>query len=156
MSIYLYALIACLALLLYGCGFHFNGAETWGPEEIKKFNAHFPSPLEQFTKEGKTEAERKIDSRACGDISPYKTGPNFFKAQYAKKIRDLGLDKNVNENNIEINNNWRIADKELFHDWERCMLNKGYNFIGVCLDNELMREWEACKIRSSRPDDKAP
>lgn len=39
----------------------------------------------------------------------------------------------------------------LLHEWQRCMLKKGYQFTGKCYDNEIGRAAPGCKGRVLEP-----
>lgn len=38
----------------------------------------------------------------------------------------------------------RLARRRLFNNWQRCMLDKGYQYIGECYPNEISRSRPAC------------
>ena len=38
----------------------------------------------------------------------------------------------------------KLARRRLFNNWQRCMLGKGYQYIGECYPNEISRSRPAC------------
>lgn len=38
----------------------------------------------------------------------------------------------------------KFARRRLFNNWQRCMLGKGYQYIGECYPNEISRSRPAC------------
>lgn len=88
-----------------------------------------PKPyLENWNKPAITSDGKMQDSKSCGGSN---RGPDFSTEQL-NAVRQKG-DKND-----------FAARGRLFHDWERCMLKKGYRYTGMCYDNEISRVSPAC------------
>jgi len=89
-----------------------------------------PIPMrEQWSKMDKSDAERRLDWESCGG---YQDG-NFSPTQ--KTIDDERQLWETNES---------PADGRLLRKLQRCMLRKGYHYIGKCYDNEISRTLPAC------------
>ncbi|MGM0516885.1 MAG: hypothetical protein ACQER6_04730 [Pseudomonadota bacterium] len=91
--------------------------------------------LHYWVKPGMTEESRRQDSRECriGGVSPGKIHRPEFKnaVRPGEKEQDAYL--------------------RLVHEWEKCMLGKGYRFTGKCYDNEIGRSSPACAGRTLEP-----
>ncbi len=89
-----------------------------------------PTPMrEQWSRSDKSDADRRLDWENCGG---YKNG-NFSPTQEA-------VDK---ERRSEETSD-TPATKRMYLELQRCMLRKGYQYIGICYDNEISRTLPAC------------
>jgi hypothetical protein len=87
--------------------------------------------LQYWEKYGMTDEARRRDSAECGGGASEENAPSFGEEQ-VRSARRIG-DKD------------EFASRtRLFHDWERCLLKKGYQFTGKCYDNETSRAKPAC------------
>ena len=84
--------------------------------------------LEYWEKPGMTNENRLVDSEQCGGGYTIYTG---FSPQTIKAAQRTGETE-------------RDTDFRLFHDWERCMLKKGYRSTQQCYDNEISRAMPSC------------
>lgn len=88
-----------------------------------------PTPyLDQWVKPGSTKEQLLQTSEACG--GGYGDRPGFSDAKVAKAMQSGESE--------------RDAYRRLFHDYERCLIRKGYKFIGPCYDNEVSRQLPRC------------
>jgi hypothetical protein len=87
--------------------------------------------LEYWMKPGMTEENRIRDAGDCGGGYTNYTG--FSESAIAAR-------KIAGETDLETRG-------RLFHEWERCVLNKGYRYTGNCYDNEISRASPACGAR---------
>ena len=87
-----------------------------------------PPEIEYWIRPDSTAEQRVQDSITCGG-SPL--GANFSRKQ-------LEAERQPGEH-IFLGPLSRLHDK-----WERCMLSKGYQYTGQCLDNSVSRARPAC------------
>jgi len=103
--------VPCLSFLLMGCG-------TQVPLSGRAFDEYMKSIkpyLQYWDKPGMTPEGRRQDSVGCGaGDSDYVPGFGKTKIKAAQR---------PGETNNE-------TDARLLHDWERCMIAKGYRFTG--------------------------
>ena len=89
-----------------------------------------PSPMrEDWSKSGRSDAERRSDWEACGG---YKNGNFVPKDEVLKKER------RADETSES------PAQRRLYRELQRCMKRLGYQYIGKCYDNEISRSLPAC------------
>ena len=120
-SIYLSAFFGLAGCCPNGC-FVLSGAAF-------KALAH-PTPMrEQWSRSDRSDAERRLDWKNCGG-SQY---GNFSPTQEA-------VDK---ERRSEETSDMP-ATKRMYLELQRCMLRKGYQYIGICYDNEISLTLPAC------------
>ena len=87
-----------------------------------------PPRIESWIKPDTSAEQRVQDSKECGGST---LGANFSDKQMEAE-RQLG-EKGY------------FAPLARLHDkWERCMLSKGYQYTGQCLDNSVSRSSPAC------------
>lgn len=93
-----------------------------------------PKPyLHYWEKPGATEEIRRQDSLACGTANtPYAIENVVFPSPPSGRHSDEEY-------------------KGLFYSWERCMVQRGYQFTGKCYDNEIGRRKPACAGRVLEP-----
>jgi hypothetical protein len=107
-----------IGILLSACagvgGYWMNGDPSVG-RNIKPY-------LHYWEKAGVMAEQRLADGTACGGGYREPNMPSFSKE--AISVARLAGEKDDNQ-----------AYSRLFHDWERCMLKKGYHYTGKC-DNE--------------------
>jgi len=128
-------LLIVMATALTGCTFG-NGM-ICGPQtplaycnrEAYQRLAHPKPYLENWEKSPINPAERSMDSANCGGGSS-NNAPNFSQ-------EGLAAASQPGEKEYET----RIR---LHHNWERCMLKKGYRFSGECYNNQTSRAKPAC------------
>ena len=114
MKVVIFAL--CLIVSLSGCVVGFGVASEPGPPEI-----------EYWIKPGTSAEQRVQDSKECGGST---LGANFSDKQ-------MEAERQPGESILSLL-------KRLHHKWERCMLSKGYQYTGQCLDNSVSRSSPAC------------
>ncbi|SRR5690554_1649839 len=107
----------CLIASLSGCVVGFGVASEPGPPRI-----------ESWIKSDTSAEQRVQDSIECGGSS---LGSNFNDQQIEDE-RQLG------------ERGYFAPLARLHHKWERCMLSKGYQYTGLCLDNSVSRARPAC------------
>lgn len=125
--------LICLAALLGACTFGPNG--ICGPQTPAAYcdkgayqRLARPKPyLENWTKLDVTPDERRRDSAMCG-------GGNSDSPGFSHRTKAFQL-SGEKENETYT---------RLFHEWERCMLKKGYRYTGPCYDNEISKAKPAC------------
>lgn len=115
----------CLSFLLTGCGTQVPLSGKARDDYMKSIKPY----LQYWDKPGMTSEGRSQDSASCGggssDHAP-EFHPNKIKA-----AQRPGETENA-------------TYTRLFHDWERCMIKKGYRYTGKCSDNEISRAKPAC------------
>ncbi|MRR28866.1 hypothetical protein EG834_00680 [bacterium] len=114
-----------VSILFTGCGiggFWMNGNPFLTP--IKPY-------LHYWEKPGMTVEGRREDGTACGGGAQEAYIPSFTDEQ--ERLARLPGEKD----------NFTVRAR-LFHNWERCMLKKGYRFTGKCYDNEISRSKSSC------------
>ena len=114
MKVVIFAL--CLIVSLSGCVVGFGVASEPCPPEI-----------EYWIKPGTSAEQRVQDSKECGGST---LGANFSDKQ-------MEAERQPGESILSLL-------KRLHHKWERCMLSKGYQYTGQCLDNSVSRSSPAC------------
>lgn len=87
-----------------------------------------PPRIESWIKSDTSAEQRVQDSIECGGSS---LGSNFNDQQIEDE-RQLG------------ERGYFAPLARLHHKWERCMLSKGYQYTGLCLDNSVSRARPAC------------
>ena len=116
MKVVIFAL--CLIVSLSGCVVGFGVASEPGPPEI-----------EYWIKPGTSAEQRVQDSIDCKGNAvglPVESQANLEAAMLP------------GEEDI------KLARRRLFNNWQRCMLGKGYQYIGECYPNEISRSRPAC------------
>ncbi|AZU59414.1 hypothetical protein ACI2VK_10640 [Ralstonia nicotianae] len=106
------AAIFCATLLLNGCGiggFWMNGDPSAG-KDLKPY-------IEEWEKPSVTSEMRRRDSESCGG-GDSNHAPLFTAAEIKAEQRS-GEKENA-------------AYSRLHHRWQRCMLGKGYRYMGTC------------------------
>lgn len=89
-----------------------------------------PTPMrEQWSRSDRSDADRRLDWESCGG---YKDGGFSPKKELLEKER-TSEEKDIFP-----------AHDRLFLELQRCMLRKGYQYIGKCYDNEISRALPAC------------
>ncbi len=89
-----------------------------------------PSPMrEDWSKSGRSDAERRSDWEKCGG---YENG-NFIP-----KIEITQKEQRPEEKDDS------AAHNRLYRELQRCMKRLGYQYIGKCYDNEISRSLPAC------------
>jgi hypothetical protein len=89
-----------------------------------------PRPMrEDWSKTGRSDAERRSDWENCGG---HKNGNFLPKDEVVKKVRRPG---ETGES---------PALDRLYLELQRCMKRLGYQYIGKCHDNEISRSLPAC------------
>ncbi len=89
-----------------------------------------PTPMrEQWSRSDRSDADRRLDWESCGG-SQY---GNFSPIQKA-----------VDDERQPGEKNDFPADGRLLRKLQRCMLRKGYHYIGKCYDNEISKTLPAC------------
>ena len=89
-----------------------------------------PTPMrEQWSRSDRSDADRRLDWESCGG---YQDG-NFSPTQ--KAVDDERQPGETNDS---------PADGRLLRKLQRCMLHKGYHYIGKCYDNEISKTLPAC------------
>ena len=89
-----------------------------------------PTPMrEQWSRSDSSDTERRLDWEDCGG---YKDGGFSPKEELLKEER-TSEEKDIFP-----------AHDRLFLKLQRCMLRKGYQYIGKCYDNEISRALPAC------------
>ena len=122
-------LLGTFVLASCGIGGHYmEGISGKAREEYLKSIKPY---IHYWRKPEMTNDVRLFDSADCGGGRREANNPSFSREQIqaAKRAGDLKEDD---------------AYRHLFHDWERCMLDKGYRYTGKCLDNEISRAKPAC------------
>jgi len=90
----------------------------------------YPKPMIQSWERENTSADmRKADWELCGGATNGNFGP---------KSEILIAEKRPEERDSV------KAHRRLYLNLERCMLRKGYRYIGICRDNEISRTSPAC------------
>ncbi|USX11996.1 hypothetical protein NHH88_20105 [Oxalobacteraceae bacterium OTU3CAMAD1] len=84
--------------------------------------------LEYWEKPGMTSESRLVESAQCGGGYTLHTG---FRPETIRAAQREGETE-------------RDTDFRLFHDWQRCMLKKGYRSTQQCYDNEISRAMPSC------------
>ena len=87
-----------------------------------------PPRIESWIKPDTTAEQRVRDSKECGGTP---LGSNFNDQQIEDE-RQAG------------EGGYFAPLARLHHKWERCMLSKGYQYTGQCLDNAVSRVRPAC------------
>ncbi len=89
-----------------------------------------PSPprIETWIKPDTTAEQRVQDSKECGGTP---LGSNFN-------------DQQIEDERQPGEGGYFAPLARLHHKWERCMLSKGYQYTGQCLDNSVSRARPAC------------
>jgi hypothetical protein len=114
----------CLSLWLTGCGTQVALSGQAREDYLKSIKPY----LHYWDKPGMINEVRGQDSLNCGGSNG---GPDF-SAQQLNIVRQ-SEDKND------------FAPRaRLHHEWQRCMIKKGYRFTGKCYDNEISRTSPAC------------
>jgi len=119
---------------LTGCTFGPNG--ICGPQtpaaycdkEAYERLVHPKPYLDFFEKQGITVEERRHDSADCGGGNS--DSPGFSQS----RIKSVQKSEETEQQ----------ARSRLHHEWERCMLKKGYRYTGKCYDNEISRASPVC------------
>ncbi len=89
-----------------------------------------PRPMrEDWLKAGNNDTERRSDWEICG---------GYENGNFVPDIELLRKEKRADESNTQ------GARHRLFLELQRCMLRKGYQYIGKCYDNEISRALPAC------------
>ena len=86
-----------------------------------------PPAIEYWIKPDTSAEQRVQDSKECGGST---LGANFSDKQ-------MEAERQPGESILSLL-------KRLHHKWERCMLSKGYQYTGQCLDNSVSRSSPAC------------
>ena len=86
-----------------------------------------PPEIEYWIKPETSAEQRVQDSKECGGST---LGANFSDKQ-------MEAERQPGESILSLL-------KRLHHKWERCMLSKGYQYTGQCLDNSVSRSSPAC------------
>jgi len=86
-----------------------------------------PPEIEYWIKPDITAEQRVQDSKECGGST---LGANFSDKQ-------MEAERQPGESFLSLL-------KRLHHKWERCMLSKGYQYTGQCVDNSVSRSSPAC------------
>lgn len=94
------------------------------PTNLKPAKAN----LEYWDKLGMTQESRLKDAADCGG------GYTIYTGFSQETIRVAQLPGETE----------RGTRSRLLHDWERCILNKGYRFTGTCYDNDVSKASPAC------------
>lgn len=105
-----------VALFLAGCVVGFGAPSEPGPPRI-----------ESWEKPDISAEQRVLDSKDCGGTQ---LGSNFNDMQ-------IMAEQQAGEGFLR-------ALARLHDQWERCMLGKGYQYVGVCYPNETSRSSPAC------------
>lgn len=115
---------AASALLVTGLA----GCVTGGIIFMGNDPEHYIPRIEYWIKPDTTAEQRVQDSKECGGTP---LGSNFNDQQI--------------EEERESGEKGYFAPLARLHDkWERCMLSKGYQYTGQCLDNPVSRSSPAC------------
>lgn len=110
--------VLCWIVFFSGC----FGFVPTGLEPAKHY-------IEYWEKSVMTAESRRKDSVRCGAAdTDYILGFGQNKIKAAQRP-----DETDNE-----------TDTRLLHDWQRCMINKGYRYTGGCYNNEISRTKPAC------------
>ena len=88
-----------------------------------------PPAIESWIKPGTSAEQRVEDSKECGGTQ---LGSSGFTDQQIEAERQPG------------EKGYFSPLARLHHKWERCMLSKGYQYTGQCLDNSVSRARPAC------------
>ena len=88
-----------------------------------------PPRIESWIKPGTSAEQRVEDSKECGGTQ---LGSSGFTDQQIEAERQPG------------EKGYFSPLARLHHKWERCMLSKGYQYTGQCLDNSVSRARPAC------------
>lgn len=115
-----------LSALLTGCCP--NGCFVLHGEAYERL-AHPKPYIESWEKSGTAPDVRKQDAMDCD--SGFRFSPQFISENRVKAAQRPG----ETEDNTYA---------RLFHDWERCMLKKGYRYTSPCYDNDISRASPAC------------
>ncbi len=90
----------------------------------------YPKPMINSWEKENTPAERrKTDWELCGGSE---------KGNFSPQGEDLIAEKRPEERDSV------KAHRRLYLNLERCMLRKGYRYVGICRDNEISRTSPAC------------
>lgn len=125
-------LMTFLTSALGGClyGTCMNGPCALEHERIVKSIKPY---LHYWEKPGATDEIRRQDSLACGTANtPYAIENVVFPSPPSGRHSDEEY-------------------RGLFYSWERCMVQRGYQFTGKCYDNEIGRRKPACAGRVLEP-----
>lgn len=121
--------------LLTGC-FTCLSSSCLGEEAYQELM--HPKPyLQRWEKPAMTTEGRGQDSADCGGGSSSDHAPSFSQKELKTATRS-------GEKEHE-------TYSRLHHDWQRCMIKKGYRFTGKCYDNEIGRASPACAGRVLEP-----
>lgn len=104
-----------------------NGCFIVTGEAFEKL-AHPVPHLEKWKKPGATPEIRLQASRECGGGNTNNPG---FSAETVERARNKGEARHD-------------AYARLFRDYQRCLIAKGYKYVGECPDNEVARISPAC------------
>ena len=89
-----------------------------------------PTPMrEQWSRSDRSDADRRLDWENCG-------GSQYGNCSPTQKAVD-------NERRSDEAND-TPATKRMYLELQRCMLRKGYHYIGTCYENEISRALPAC------------
>lgn len=113
-------LVLLIFLLTSGCSSCFG----FVPTNLEPVKAN----LDFWEKIDMTSDSRLADSAQCGGGYTVHTGARPETIRAAKRAGETERD----------------TDFRLFHDWQRCMLQKGYRSTQKCYDNEISRAMPAC------------
>lgn len=119
--------LLCISALLTGCGIEPALSGKARGEYLRSIKPF----IEWWDKPGMTAEARRRDSFDCGGGASETHAPSFSKEQ-------------LNAVRLAGDRNDFAPSTRLFHEWERCMLRKGYRFTGKCYDNEVSRTSPAC------------
>ena len=86
-----------------------------------------PPEIEYWIKPDTSAEQRVQDSKECGG-TPLGSSFNDEQIETERQSGELIL----------------APLSRLHHKWERCMLSKGYQYTGLCLDNSVSRARPAC------------
>lgn len=86
-----------------------------------------PPRIESWVKADTSAERRVLDSQDCGGTQ---SGSNFTD-------KEVEAERRPNEGIL-------APLSRLHHKWERCMLGKGYQYTGQCLDNPVSSSRPAC------------